>query len=501
VLSVTRFVRSHPGLADTDGDGLSDWHEYEEQSDPTRSHSFEGHYSDASRLRHRQAVDAKTGIECPAIEFGQAEGIVIESFKEKFAPSNVTFIYEIHFFQPDATGETITLDVASVDDADAIDTTNSFGGLTLTEHPGDALTEKKTSIPGASGQVTFSTPSKQGWYMLQLLYHIQTGNRAIRFRVKDSSGNPVPTYWIDGPVVTKIDVTFDLEVQPDPGAGGPGRYAFYKGGAYRSAKAGEFAYIRDLRVDGKLLYERAFDQGKFSFPLGYLAPGSHTLTAVFESSGGFPTKLWEHVCVHSFDPSDLKKAWDPVQILYMGEAHTRDYDAWSEGVAFRQGAVPGPGIRPPPVRRGTRMMVALEHASLSAGDGDVRIADGSSTELPWSKTKLVDYTGGYFDKASGFSSRPREHWVADVPANTPVGTYHLRGFDAAGAQIGNDVAFYVIHDPYPLLGPKLSKAELETYGYDEDEDGKQWDGYGPDSDQERDEHGAYHWDTAGGFKQ
>ncbi|MCK4661111.1 MAG: transglutaminase domain-containing protein, partial [Phycisphaerae bacterium] len=277
---------------------------------------------------------------------------------------------------------------------------------------------------------------------------------------------------------------------------GLGTYAYYKGGAYRNTKPAEYAFIRDIRLDGALLYERAFDQGKYDFPLGFLVPGEHILTATFESSGGYPTKLWEHVCEHSFDPDDIKKSWDSVQILYMGNTHTRDYDSWSEGVAFAQGSDVGSGVRPPPIRRGTTFMVAMEDPSFAAGDGDVKVFPlGSATEVSWGayQTKVEDYTGGYYE-TGGLSTRQREHWEVAVPALVPVGRYILRGYDASGTEIGTGSVFYVIYDPYLLVdGTKFTKQDIETWAYDEDEDGKTWTGYGPDADHERDDFSAYHW--------
>src|SRR5690606_2407920 len=64
----------------------------------------------------------------------------------------------------------------------------------------------------------------------------------------------------------------------------------------------------------------------------------------------------------------------------------------------------------------------------------------------------------------------------------------LQAFAPGGAQIGENVVFYVIHNPYTLLASgAISKAELETYGYDEDEDGMLLQGdYGVDRDNLRD---------------
>lgn len=488
VLDIERFVRSDPGAVDTDGDTLSDWREQIVGSDPARARSFAPHYTDASRADHIDAMDVATGIECPAILKGVEEATKVTALREKFADAGVTFIYEFHFYQPDSNDETINIEVASVDDNDAVDTTNSFSGIKLTQHPtkdpnAQALDPDfaEIDIAGAPGIVSHDhSPSKQGWYMVQLFYQINTGNRAIRFRVRDASGNALPIYWIDGPPLTQVDITLDVEVDP------PGHYAYYKGGAYRNTQPGEFSYITDVAVDGNLLYKRAFDQGKYSFPLGFLSGGQHTLTARWESSGGFPTKLWESVCEHSFDPLDQKKAWDPLQILYLGNLHTRDYDAWSEGVAFRQ-----VGSRPVPVRRGGTFSLALEDPSLASGDANLRIFPAGGSQVSWPAAKIEDYIGGYY-VAGAYQPRAREHWQVTVPLDAPVGQYLVRAQDASGTQIGPIADLYVIFDPYPLVdGVGFTKQDLETWAYDEDEDGKQWDGYGPDTDRDRDDHAGW----------
>src|SRR5690606_35226425 len=107
-------------------------------------------------------------------------------------------------------------------------------------------------------------------------------------------------------------------------------------------------------------------------PLGRLNAGEHTLEFTLSSSGGTP-KYWFGVNEMSFDPLNGKTAWDPVQFLYHGAMRTGDYDTWSDGVAFLQGATIS-GSRPPPVRRGTTFGVALSHSSLNAGNATLRIS-------------------------------------------------------------------------------------------------------------------------------
>jgi len=274
-----------------------------------------------------------------------------------------------------------------------------------------------------------------------------------------------------------------------------GTNTFFKGGAYRNAAVGSSAYADTVKLDGTLLYRRAFDQGRYNFPLGWLNPGQHTLEFSLNSSGGTP-KYWFGVNEKSFDPLNAKSGWDPVQFLYQGAMRTGDYDAWSDGIAFLQGQTIS-GSRPPPVRRGTTFGIALSHPNLNTGNATLRISAilSEGTDVAWTKTQPAnsDYTGAVFVSGSP-SARNREHWLVSVPSNAPVGRYKLSAYAPGGAQIGTGVVFYVIHNPYPLLASgAISKPELETYGYDEDEDGVLLQGpYGTDRDNFRDHFSAFY---------
>jgi hypothetical protein len=83
-----------------------------------------------------------------------------------------------------------------------------------------------------------------------------------------------------------------------------------------------------------------------------------------------------------------------------------------------------------------------------------------------------------------------------VPANAPVGRYVLGAFAPNGTRIGSSVAFYVIHNPFLLVeSGALAKAELDTYGYDEDEDGVNTSDapFGSDADAKRDHFTAIYY--------
>ena len=172
---------------------------------------------------------------------------------------------------------------------------------------------------------------------------------------------------------------------------------FFKGGAYRNTDPAQFAFADSVKVNGTLLYRRGFDQGRYNFPIGRLNAGQHTLEFSLSSSAGTP-KYWFGVNEKSFDPLASKGSWDPVQFLYYGAMRTGDYDAWSDGVAFAQGAATVQGSRPPPVRRGTTFTVAVEHPSLSAGNASLRIQALSvpGGQLVEDLAGTYDYSGAIF---------------------------------------------------------------------------------------------------------
>jgi hypothetical protein len=143
------------------------------------------------------------------------------------------------------------------------------------------------------------------------------------------------------------------------------------------------------------------------------------------------------------------------------------------------------------VRRGTTVSVAVEHPSLNGSglNAILRIyplGSGSETNWPTALPTGNDYAGGIYT-ASGFQTRYREHWNLSVPANAPIGRYVVKAISPGGVQIGA-VMFYVIHNPYLLVASgAITHEELESYGYDEDEDGVEMQGeYGPDRDWKRD---------------
>jgi hypothetical protein len=407
--------------------------------------------------------------------------VSMRSFAETF-PGTGTFHHEVHVYQPDGTGEALSFELSAKDAGGSVDGNHWFRSVTLTSHPG-LDDQRQRPFPDAAGSVVYAHPtSRVGWYRLTFDYVAPNPGRTFTFKAVDSAGNPLKIMWSD-PSGANVQVVATVVVdQESP--------AFLKGGGYRNATTGEYAFVDNVTVDGQLLYRDGFDQGQFNFPLGRLSAATHTVAFSFSTSGTNPSYLWYGINDRSFDSFGVNNQWAPLQFLYRGPMHSGDYDAWNEGVAFAQGPNLTFGVRPPVVRRGTTVALALEHASLRYPwtSADLRIYPaGSSTRSNWTVSKARDYNGGIFTPA-GFSARYREHWLLSVPSDAPVGKYVVRAFTPQGASLGPDVMFYVIHNPYPSVqSGRLSKPELETYAYDEDEDGMPMQGsYGPDEDHARD---------------
>ncbi|MBN1608099.1 MAG: transglutaminase domain-containing protein [Polyangiaceae bacterium] len=444
------------------------------------------HESDAMNVRVvRSAItysDPAIGATLkPVRALGTPGKVYTTSLDETFEATG-TFTHTLHVYQPDDNGEPIAFELEVTDSSDVIDWTHSLRSVVLTTHPGEA-DESSLGLADAWGKRIYTMPTSQaGWYRLSFEYHAPNAWRTLSFSARDAASHPLQTYWSDPPA-TRADVRARIVVEQES-------YAFLKGGAYRNATEGEYAYVDDVRLDGSLLYQRAFDQGPFSYPLGRLSASAHTVEFSFRSSGTNPAYLWFGVNDESFDPASFRNQWDTVQFLYRGPMHTGDYDAWNEGVAFAQGDSLRWWVRPPPVRRGTTVEVALDHWTLRGPwwNGQVRIYRyGDSEQLGWVVSRARDYTGGV-GTPTGVAAHNREHWMVEVPSDAPVGRYVLRAFGPWGGQLGSDVMFYVLHNPYGLVqSGGLTHAELEAYAYDEDEDGMPLEGdYGPDRDNVRD---------------
>ncbi len=416
--------------------------------------------------------------------------VYFQSIDETF-PESGTFSHVLHVYQPDDNGEGIRFELRATTSSGSVDPSHTFRSVRLTTHPGE-VDEVQQSLPDAGGQHTYAlTTSTPGWYRLDFEYGAPNAGRTLGIWATDAQGNPLKIASCD-PAGANVDVRATVAVEAESNA-------FLKGGAFRDASASAYAYVDEVRVDGNRLYRRGFDQGLFAYPLGRLPASSHVLQFSLRTSGASPSYSWFGVSEQSYDPAGTKTEWDRVQLLYRGPMHTADYDAWSDGVAFAQGPALARGVRPPPVRRGTAFGLALEDSRVSGSyqNATVRVYPyGSSTPTGWSATRAADgdYAGGIMTPG-GFSSRSREHWNVTVPADAAVGRYVVRATAPGGARIGSDVLIYVIHNPYQFVASgALAKSELETFGYDEDEDGaKVSGGYGPDQDTARDNFTALYY--------
>jgi hypothetical protein len=409
--------------------------------------------------------------------------VYLKQIEETFAAAG-TFTQVVYVYQPDNNRETIRFALSAKTSTGAIDSAQRFESVKVTSHPGepDALAQ---TFPNSAGQRVYDvTSSRQGWYRFELSYVAVNAGRTLSFSAYDATNNSLKIAWVDPPKAS-VQVRAKLNVEQ-------ASQAYLKGGAYRNTDPSQFSYADNVMVDGRLLYRRGFDQGAYDFPLGRLNAGERTLEFSLAASAYDVAKFWFGVSDKSFDPNGVKTAWSRVQFLYYGAMRTGDYDAWSEGVAFALGATATNGVRPPPVRRGTTFAISVEDASLATAQRNARlqvISDETRAEVSWSKSlpSAYDYAGGIYVNGA-FSSVNREHWQIAVPSDAPVGRYYLRASAPSGARIGQDVIFYVIHNPYPVVAAgKISKPELETYGYDEDDDGVEQQGpHGPDKDNVRD---------------
>lgn len=392
-------------------------------------------------------------------------GVYIKSIDETYATTG-NLPHSVYLYQPDATGEAVRVELSAKTSGGTVDASHQFTSVSLTSHPG-ASDQSVQALNNAAGAVVYSIATSQpGWYRFSFAYGAVNVGRTLSIKAYAASGTPLKMAWTDPPG-TNVQVRTTVTVEQTTNT-------FLKGGAYRNTDATQYAYADYVKVDGNLLYRRAFDQGQFNFPLGTLAAGQHTVEFSLVKSTGM-AKFWFGVNDTSFDPLNGKSGWSSAQFLYWGSMHTSGYDAWNEGVAFAQGASAVIGVRPPPIRRGTSFSLALDHTSLAGtGNAILRIyplGSGSETNWPAALSADSDYKGGIMT-ASGFTPRYREHWKVNVPANAPVGRYVVRAFAPTGAQVGTDVVFYVLHNPYGLVTQgAISKAELETFAYDEDEDG------------------------------
>ncbi len=435
-----------------------------------------------------------------ALDLTPPEGIYFTSFSEHYLDVG-HFSHAIYFYQPDDNSEPIRVALHAEDWMGNPDYGSRFREVALISHPGEA---DETTLPLAdayAGNVYEIPNSRSGWYALTFVFSNGGPDRTLRYEADDAGGNPLKTRWV-APAGASVDVSATLVIDSSA-------YVYFKGGTFSNTSPSQYAYCDNVTLDGNLLYRQGFDQGLFNFPLGGLTPGSYTLDFEMRVGDSAPVNAWFGVNEASFDPNHddptkdpgvIKKKWGDVQFLYQGPMHTADYDAWSEGVACAQAPSLAVGVRPPPVRRGSDVIVACEDNALDTQDATLTIyplesdvplygsddpADAALFE------KQHDYTGGYVVLGGSYAPRNREHWRVTIPDDTPVGRYVLEASTAGGTQTIARVVFYVLHDPYASVDAgTLSEAELATYAYDEDEDGLIWNlssqGIDADADHLRD---------------
>lgn len=430
------------------------------------------------------------------LDFTPPGDVTMTTFSATFQYQGV-YPHTVYLYQPDASQASLRFTLRSEISGTSIrDAATAFRNVRWVSHPDQQTPSEEGLTVGTDGIHYQAVSRGQGWYALKFEYWPPGSNRVLTYEAFDAQGNPMKTVWVAPSGKTcKFRAAFKVSASQN---------VYFKGAVFSGSNIQQFATTDNVKVDGKLLYRKSFDQGLFNFPVGTLSAQTHTLDFDFTAWSGAPSQSWFGVSLLSFDPrqqeagSTFKTSWDPVQFLYRGPMHTADYDAWNEGVAFAQSSgtvgsgdasFPKLGVRPPPVRRGTTFSFALEHSSLGGANATIEIAlADSNTPVNWQRAIAsgLDYAGGIFTTA-GFSARQREHWNVTVPMDAPIGRYVLRAFAPNRIQIGSDVLFYVIHNPYAYVGiAGLSKAEVETYAYDEDEDGLGWNLAGTQADLDQD---------------
>jgi len=409
----------------------------------------------------------------PKRKLDEPNKVYMKSVELTFASAGSALPNTFHVYNPN-DGAGLNFQIAAKTSAGAVDYSHTFSGVHVTPINRDAdgkwAQGSGRYFSDGSGQGTYYTPfSSAGWYRIHFDYNAPNANRTLFFNATSAAGAPLKIGWVDPAGEANVGIRAIFAVDQ-------ASHTFFKGGAFKNPQPAMVAYADNIKVDGRLLYRRTFDQDEFDYPVGYLAAGEHTLTASLTCASGIRGKYYFGINETSFDPNHSKTAWDAAQFVYDGEMRTGDYDAWNEGVAFAQGTTLVAGVRPPPVRRGNIFTVSLESALLNgtSANATLRIYPlGSGSETGWSATRIAasDYTGGIYT-TGGFSTRYRELWRVSVPSNAAVGRYVLRAFAPNGSRVGNDVLFYVIHNPLGLLNSyPLSPSAIETYAYDDDFDG------------------------------
>ena len=423
----------------------------------------------------------------PVRPLSDGGNVYMTSVETTYAAAGTQMPVTYHVYVP-VDGGGLNFELTAKTSSGAIDTSHTFRSVHVSPIARDADGKWGQGtgrfFSDGAGHESYITPfNTVGWYRVQFSYNAPNTNRTLVFRATDYSGTPLKIGWADpsGEQNVSVHATFKAETAS---------YVYFKGGAYSSMQPSAYAYADNIKVDSKLLYRRAFDQEQFNYPIGYVSAGDHTVDATF--SGSARGKIWFGVNEISFDPNGVKNAFAPAQFVYDGEMRTGDYDAWNEGVAFAQGSSVAVGVRPPPVRRGNVFAVTLENSALNGQsmNATLRIyplGNGSETNWPATRVTSSDYAGGIYT-TSGFSTRYRELWRVAVPATAPIGRYVLRAYTPNGTQIGSDVLFYVIHNPFALSSP-VTAADIAGYAYDDDTDGVNMEldaPFGSDTDDARD---------------
>lgn len=460
VHGVNIHVYSNPRDIDTDDDGISDLDESKRYfSDPSNPLTFGEYYPDSYRAEIRDTIGSSAlDPPCPMND-NEMEYTYMIDYKAKFIIDTPTDVYHLvyYLYVPiERAGENITICMSSKDDFGIPDTDDFFTDISMRTVGGDSVVVNSGPV---HGNYCFMVGMPQGQYGLievSFNYHLDNDLSSQLFYAQFDNSDYVPLAWQDSPQIAEITTRFVTD------GSGP---VYLRGGAYGDV----CSFIDYIELDGWRRYNAAFEGGEFNFPLGNIPHGIYELKFSWYHCGSSSSKLWVHICQNGVE-------WDDVQITYFGDMHTKDYDCWKTGVAKKTAVV----------RRGTSFMAVGKSLFLHNGDAVVKVMKNGQ-EQSWNIWKFSDYN---------FDVLYYEHWVVDVPNWVPIGKYTLEMYDPRGILISPPVEFNVIFNPYRLVGNGLSKDDLETYAYDEDEDGEFG---GSDGDRGRDEYTIY-YNRPGGFR-
>lgn len=484
--NIPTLVYSDPSSGDTDGDGISDFDEILEDSNPSSTYTYNPYVNDNEK--HSSTTRCKTRTNSD----NKDPNVNIIETKHIFK-SIGTFYEEFQFYagSDDYTVTSIKIYIG-IYNSNGQATTDVIKDIKIWDSPGSTSSSADpdftyTTLP-TSGYIeitTQSTPSLTlGKYVIDFTEIPTAVGNYMKFYIKDQNNNYCPLLYNDPSTIVVVETKIKVDSNTN---------AYLVGGAYADALSSSESYVDNIKMKSSsdttwnLLYEKAFSQGKFNFPLGSLTAGN-TYDIYFEWYVDTYTspwaKLFYQVTSKSFDPrTSPKTSWDTIQITYDGTSRTADYDCWGSGVAINTAATLSTPAIPAVIRRSgddaTKETVSFyvtgedpSYSESASGDndGNLKIYLGATEITTWSITKIKDYAGGIYVSGT-YSLKYRETWKVTVPSGASVGKYSLKMYKADDTTSLGERYFFVIFNPWSYI---TDEDFVATYVYDEDFDGGSW---------------------------